>query len=159
MRRGFTMVEVLTVLGVVAVLTTVAVTGSEAVLERARISRTASDVRVVVNALRQYQIDVGVFPAAIEDLIVRPADAPRWKGPYLDRWPAGAAWDRAAIWSYERQTWFDGSPSWGVAVCHRNAPEMELMAKVDRAYDDGDLSAGGARLVRDCLRIHVGHDP
>ena len=56
------MVEVLTVLGVVAVLTTVAVTGSEAVLERARISRTASDVRVVVNALRQYQIDVGLFP-------------------------------------------------------------------------------------------------
>jgi len=91
------MVEVLTVLGVVAVLTTVAVTGSEAVLERARISRTASDVRVVVNALRQYQIDVGLFPAAVEDLTTQPADAPRWKGPYLDRWPAGAAWDRAAV--------------------------------------------------------------
>jgi prepilin-type N-terminal cleavage/methylation domain-containing protein len=159
MRRGFTMVEVLTVLGVLAILTTVAVAGGSAVLERARISRTASDARVVVNALRQYQLDVGVFPAAIEDLTVRPADAPRWKGPYIDRWPAGAAWDRAAIWSYERQAWFDGFPSWGVAVCHRNVPEMALMTKVDRAYDDGDLSAGGMRMVGDCLRIHVGRDP
>jgi general secretion pathway protein G len=158
-RAGFTLIELLAVLGVLAILVAVAGTGGDQLLERARTARTASDTKVVVAAFRQYQADVGVYPQAQGDLASAPADAPGWRGPYLDRWPSGAAWDRAAVWSYEQQKWFDGYPGWGLAICSDHAPPATVVAKVDQLYDDGDPTSGTMRASGNCVRVYVGREP
>lgn len=157
--RGFTLIELAAAIGVMAILASVAVAGGSAALERARASRAGADIKIVVASLRQYQSDVGVFPSAREDLATRPADAPRWRGPYLERWPQGLGADSAAAWSYQRQTWFDGRPAWGLAICSQTDFDPELVARIDRAGDDGDTATGAIRFAGNCLRVYVGHDP
>lgn len=157
--RGFTLLELAAAIGVMAILASVAVTGGGAALDRARSSRAVADLKIVVASLREYQSDVGVFPSAREDLANRPADAPRWRGPYLERWPQGLGADPAAVWSYGTGTWFDGRPSWGLAICSAGGLDPELIARIDRASDDGDTATGAVRLDNNCLRVYVGHDP
>jgi general secretion pathway protein G len=156
---GFTLIELLAVLGILAILVTVAGSGGDVLLGRARTTRTASDAKVVVAALRQYQADVGVFAQSKDDLGSQPLDAPGWRGPYLDRWPSGASWDRAATWTYERQTWFDGFVGWGLAICSADPPPADLVSSVDQLYDDGDTASGSMRLSGACVRFYVGRDP
>jgi len=156
---GFTLLELVAALGILAVLVSLAAVGGDIYLQRARTARTASDAKVMVTSLRQYQADVGIFAETKDDLMAQPADAPGWRGPYIDRWPKGASWDPAASWTYERQTWFDGFPAWGLAICSGTPPDADLVALVDRIYDDGDASSGTMRLSGNCLKIHVGRDP
>ncbi len=84
--RAFTLVEIMLVVAIIGVL---------AALVIPRISGTSRDARVIAaktdinsgikTALDHYEIDMGTYPASLQDLLTRPAkNAAQWHGPYLD---------------------------------------------------------------------------
>lgn len=60
--RGFTIVELLIVIVVIAILAAISIVAYNGIQERARNSQRESDVKVIVKALEMYYIDNGQYP-------------------------------------------------------------------------------------------------
>src|SRR5688572_24128116 len=85
---AFTLIELLLVLVILAVLTTVVVTKFSGRTEQARETAAGADIAAISLALDAFEIDNGRFPASDEGLAVldrQPADTPKWRGPYLKK--------------------------------------------------------------------------
>lgn len=63
-RRGFTIVELLIVIVVIAVLASVSVSAFSGVQQRTRDARRVSDMQAIVKALEMYKTQTGSYPAA-----------------------------------------------------------------------------------------------
>ncbi|MFO7638524.1 MAG: prepilin-type N-terminal cleavage/methylation domain-containing protein [bacterium] len=97
MRAGFTLMELLVVLLIIGVLSTVAVRTIDATRNRALFDQTAAEMRELVSAVvgnpdltmdgRRvdfgYFGDLGEMPGELRDLVTNEGNDPRWKGPYL----------------------------------------------------------------------------
>ena len=70
-RRGFTLVELLLVLLLVALLASIVGPTVTAGLQRSRESTLKHDLRVMRQALDDYYGDEGHYPAALEDLVTK----------------------------------------------------------------------------------------
>lgn len=85
---GYTLTELLVVLVILGLLIALV---APRVMNQASNARTrAAEVQIesLMSALEYYRLDVGRYPASstgLEALVSRPADAPNWAGPYLDR--------------------------------------------------------------------------
>ena len=62
--RGFTIVELLIVIVVIAILASVSVAAYSGVQQRARDTRRVSDMNTLVKALEMYKVQTGSYPAA-----------------------------------------------------------------------------------------------
>ena len=88
---GFTFVETLAVLAVTAVLASQAAVAANALLQRARVSGTKTQIESLKIALHSYYIDCGAFPTEEQGLSAlwqKPQTAPvpeQWNGPYTDK--------------------------------------------------------------------------
>lgn len=85
---GFSLIEVLIVLGIVALLATVVTPQVLRYLGRARVETARIQLSAITTALELYAIDNGGFPPQQEGLaaLVRPpGGATRWRGPYLKK--------------------------------------------------------------------------
>jgi general secretion pathway protein G len=67
-KAGFTLVELLLVVAILGVLATVAVMNLGGMGEEARIKATQSDIATIQGAVTTYEIRVGKYPSAIDDL-------------------------------------------------------------------------------------------
>lgn len=75
---GFTLVELLIVIGIVGILGTIAINSYSAYIDRAKIAQAKSDIRSIEVAISQYQADhVSKFPTALAEV---------GKGSLLDPW-------------------------------------------------------------------------
>ena len=84
--RGFTLVEVLLVVVIIAVLAGMLVTRLSGRSQEARITRAKADIRGQLSlALDLFEQDVGRYPTTEEGLkaLVEDPGIPGWKGPYL----------------------------------------------------------------------------
>lgn len=63
-KKGFTLVELLVVVSIIGILTTLVVANLNSARERARDASRKSDLRNIQTALRLYYNDIGSFPAA-----------------------------------------------------------------------------------------------
>jgi general secretion pathway protein G len=85
-QRGFTLTElmlVVVIIGILAALVIPRITGES---EHARKVTAYTDVNGgIKSAVDHYEVDNGKFPNNLQDLIVAPADAKNWRGPYLDK--------------------------------------------------------------------------
>lgn len=70
-RRGFTLVELLVVLAIIAVLLTIATPRYIQHVERARETALRSSLRVMRDAIDKFVGDQGRYPASLEDLVAR----------------------------------------------------------------------------------------
>ncbi len=83
-QRGFTLIEMLLVLGIIAFIATLVSTSVLSGNRKARQSEAIAGVRLVASAVERYELDCGVLPGKIEDLRQAPAGLTGWSGPYLN---------------------------------------------------------------------------
>ena len=75
--RGFTIVELMTVLAIVATLSSIAIPAYLGTIDRARIGVSIGELYQIQNDIRMFQMDEGRFPDALTDL---------GRGVLLDPW-------------------------------------------------------------------------
>jgi general secretion pathway protein G len=85
---GFTLLELLVVLGIIALLATVAAPQVLGYLGKARTGTSKAQISAISTALELYALDVGTYPSqqvGLNALVQAPARAGAWKGPYLKK--------------------------------------------------------------------------
>src|SRR5579862_8677483 len=101
-RSGFTLVELLIVIIVIAVLAAIAIPKFVNSSARSKEASLHADLKLVRNAVSVFQSDTGAFPAALTDLAVTTAPANgldstgavlaippgNWHGPYVTALPS-----------------------------------------------------------------------
>jgi len=68
--HGFTLVELLVVVAVIAILTTISLTIFHDVQSRSRMAKAQADTRILASAVGAFQAHMGQMPAALADLTV-----------------------------------------------------------------------------------------
>ncbi len=87
-QAGFTLIEVLIVLGIIAMLATFAAPQVMRYLGHARVETARIQLSAITTALELYALDNGGYPsqqAGLSALVRQPAGAQRWRGPYLKK--------------------------------------------------------------------------
>ncbi|MEQ1697433.1 MAG: type II secretion system major pseudopilin GspG [Hyphomicrobiaceae bacterium] len=85
---GFTLLELLVVLGIIALLATVAAPQVLQYLGKARTETAKAQIAAISTALELYALDNGGFPApafGLSALVKAPGGVAAWRGPYLKR--------------------------------------------------------------------------
>lgn len=92
--RGFTLIEVLVVVVILAILAAVVIPRVMEHPAEARVARAKADIQAIVTSLNTYKLDNFAYPATeqgLEALVSKPSgapEAPNWrKGGYLDGVP------------------------------------------------------------------------
>lgn len=96
-KKGFTLLEVLLVCGILAVLAAVVLPNLMGSAKQAKIDATLGQIGrsgTIASALERFNYDCGKYPEKLEDLYRKPSyieddeNNPRWKGPYMDGDPS-----------------------------------------------------------------------
>lgn len=85
---GFTLIEVLIVLGIIALLATVVTPQVWRYMGQARSETARIQLSAITTAMELYALDNGGYPSqqvGLSALVRQPAGAPRWRGPYLKK--------------------------------------------------------------------------
>jgi general secretion pathway protein G len=82
---GFTLVELLVVLGIIALLAAMVAPQVIRYLGSARSETAGVQLKNIESALELYYLDTGQYPEKLSALIEAPAGAADWRGPYLKR--------------------------------------------------------------------------
>jgi general secretion pathway protein G len=86
-RRGFTLIELMVVVLIIAVLAALVVPQLAKRQDEAKYKATLSQIGRVASILQQFRLDTDRFPTTEEGLgalLTAPADVTGWKGPYLE---------------------------------------------------------------------------
>lgn len=85
--RGFTLIEILVVVVVIAILASLVAPNVFQHVGTARVTTAKAQIEMLGAALDSYRLDVGRYPSAeegLQSLWSRPSSAPaNWRGPYL----------------------------------------------------------------------------
>ena len=100
-RRGFTLLELLVVMVIIGVL--VAYVGPKLFGQIGKSESKIARAQLVTlqNALDQYRLDTGRYPAqeaGLVGLYTKPADEPKWAGPYLAKAVPKDPWGREYVY-------------------------------------------------------------
>ena len=85
---GYTLLELLVVLGIIVLVATIAAPQVLRYLGKARTETAKAQISAVSTALELYALDAGGFPpqqVGLQALMQAPAGQTRWRGPYLKR--------------------------------------------------------------------------
>jgi len=87
-KGGFTLVEIMVVVVVLAILAAAIIPNLTGRADEAKVSRAKADIASLETLLETFRLDMGRYPTTEEGLIVlreppQTEDVTRWKGPYL----------------------------------------------------------------------------
>lgn len=85
---GFTLVELLVVLGIIALLAAVVAPQVLRYLSEAKSDTAAAQLKNIESALELYYLDNSAYPTqeqGLQALVTAPADAKSWRGPYIKK--------------------------------------------------------------------------
>jgi len=103
--KGFTLVELMVVIIILAVLTGIAIPSYLALRNRARIQATRAEMQNIATAIAVYEADTGLFPIGddigdLAGLLEAGADPYMANVPLVDAWDAAYDYDSVAGASY-----------------------------------------------------------
>jgi general secretion pathway protein G len=85
-QRGFTLIELVVVILILAILAALIVPRVVGRTDDAKRAKAASDIATLRGQVQMYKSDVGDYPESLLDLRTRPSEgADGWRGPYLDK--------------------------------------------------------------------------
>ena len=90
LNQGFTLVEMLLVLVILATLAAIVYPKVMGRSEQARVTAAQTQIANFKTALDAFEVDNGYYPKGkngLGDLLTKPRDAVSWHGPYLDTIP------------------------------------------------------------------------
>lgn len=97
-QRGFTLLELLVVLLIVALLAGYVGPKLFSQVDKAKVKTTQAQMKTLGDALIQYRLDVGFYPTSeqgLSALMSAPQGVEGWQGPYLAKDLPNDAWGRA----------------------------------------------------------------
>jgi general secretion pathway protein G len=100
---GFTLVELLLVLTILAILAGIVLPKLSGNTERARVTAAQSQISIFGTALSAYEVDTGGYPRGrdgLQALMVKPRDAQNWRGPYLEKDIPLDPWQHPYVYQY-----------------------------------------------------------
>jgi len=99
--HGFTLLELLVVIAIIGLLAAYVGPKYFSQIGKSEQAVAKSQVEAFSRALGTYRLDVGSFPTTEEGLaalVVKPANALKWNGPYLDKAVPADPWSRAYLY-------------------------------------------------------------
>jgi len=131
--NGFTLVELMIAVSIIAILAMVTVPAIVRARWKAGVARYCHDVRIAAGAFELYALDHGTYPPDRTPAVVPPGmEEYLQKIHWTEPTSLGGKWD----WDYE----VFGYKA-GVSVYRPDAPE-DILLSVDRTIDDGNLAHG-----------------
>jgi general secretion pathway protein G len=97
-KTGFTLIEIMLVviiLGILAAMVVPKLTGRSDDARR-QVAKTDIESNLAL-AIDLYEVDMGEYPASLDDLLKAPSGATNWKGPYLKKKPLDP-WGRSYVY-------------------------------------------------------------
>lgn len=89
-RPGFTLMEMLLVIGIIGLLMTLVITGYQGIRDWAGKQTVRAKIKEFEGAIFRYHSDTNTYPRAWNDLMKRPTEehlAKKWSGPYIEEIP------------------------------------------------------------------------
>ena len=86
--RGFTLIELMVVLTILAMLAALVVPRLFKNADKAKVSATKTQIAELESALDAYRLDVGSYPTTqmgLQALLAKPTGVEKWDGPYLKK--------------------------------------------------------------------------
>ena len=89
-RRGFTLIEIMVVVIILATLASTVIITMSKKPEEAKVTKAKSDIGTFETVLETFRLEMGRYPTeeeGLQALVKEPEseDADRWKGPYIKR--------------------------------------------------------------------------
>jgi general secretion pathway protein G len=98
---GFTLIELLIVIVILGLLMSLVAPAMFSKVDSTKVKTAAAQLQMFQVALDTYRLDVGQYPASLEDL--RSSDKPNWDGPYLPKAIPKDPWGNAYQYSFDSQ--------------------------------------------------------
>lgn len=170
-RAGFSLIELIVVMVIIAILAGVVVPRIIGRADDARLSRTLNDIQAIRKAAELIYVDLERFPAdgmaerdpGFANINQVPTDLhSQWRGPYLDRWPLDNVLGGHFDWEYRSQSQFNfdgqgGNEAWLRVVGVTDTFWLDI---IDEKLDDGDRNTGQTRHNGvDQIWFYVGEGP
>ena len=100
-QSGFTLLELLVVMVIIGLLASYVAPRYFDQIGKSEIKTARAQLDAFDKALATYRLDVGHFPnseQSLRSLVDRPADEPKWSGPYLSKSVPLDPWDHAYVY-------------------------------------------------------------
>ena len=99
---GFTLVEMLLVLVILATLAAIVIQKMAGRSQQAKVTAAQSQINSIELALDAFEVDNGYYPKSggLNDLLEQPAGATGWKGPYLKKGVPLDPWGNPYTYDY-----------------------------------------------------------
>ena len=81
-QSGFTLIEIVLVVMLIGVVVAFAASRILGGGDRAKVGLAKAQIQTTADKIEQYKMDVGRYPAALEDLVKAPTGSSGWLGPY-----------------------------------------------------------------------------
>ncbi|MGE5308585.1 MAG: type II secretion system major pseudopilin GspG, partial [Deltaproteobacteria bacterium] len=121
-REGFTLIELMLVVIVIGILSSMVVPRLVNRSQQARVTAAGADINSSIPlALDLFEMDIGRYPTTQEGLAAlrsNPGSLPKWKGPYLKKLPRDP-------WGNEYSYQSPGSHSKDYDLCSKGPDEIE----------------------------------
>lgn len=101
-QKGFTLLELLVVLLIIALLAGYVGPKLFSQVDKAKVKSTQAQMKTLGDAVTQYRLDTGRYPTAdegLDALVAQPQGADGWNGPYLAKAVPKDGWGRAYQWN------------------------------------------------------------